>query len=163
MAMSLSIAPIKTKKSRQKSITELFADVRRKLTSDKPVLSDLQLQEYISRGWNQTNKTRRGVLWTSLDEDFRAAELEKPQTTPVWKLGWNPRKQEENDSDESELLENDVAYPDPGETAATEERELGVKIAAGSAAGSGEIATEKGKSPKLEAEIVEDAVPDLQL
>ncbi|KAF8132185.1 hypothetical protein K438DRAFT_1947941 [Mycena galopus ATCC 62051] len=93
MALSLSMAPIDTQKSRKKSISELFADIRRKVaTAKEPVLADLPLQEYISRGWDDTNKTWRPVLWTRLDQDFRATEIKKGSTTPVWKLDWKTQK-----------------------------------------------------------------------
>ncbi|KAJ6562450.1 hypothetical protein B0H19DRAFT_97799 [Mycena capillaripes] len=90
MAMSLSIAPIKTSKSQKTSLTELFTDVRRKFNANKEsTLADLPLQEYISRGWDVTNKIWQSAIWTSLDNDFRNTDLdhETVSTGPVRKLG----------------------------------------------------------------------------
>ncbi|KAF8185840.1 hypothetical protein K438DRAFT_2154682 [Mycena galopus ATCC 62051] len=111
MPLSLSLAAIESTKSRQSRITELFTDVRNKVTAKKrPKLADLPLREYISRGWDPDNGTWRDVVWTSLDKDFRITELEKAQTTPVWKLGWKPCKQEDDsDLDEKEVPVDAVA------------------------------------------------------
>ncbi|KAJ7918173.1 hypothetical protein B0H13DRAFT_1869654 [Mycena leptocephala] len=57
-------------------------------------------REYISRGWDANNETWRSAIWTSLDKDFRNTDLEMASTSPAWKLGWNPRRQEEHDSDD---------------------------------------------------------------
>ncbi|KAF8185843.1 hypothetical protein K438DRAFT_1836412 [Mycena galopus ATCC 62051] len=143
MALWLAVAPIDTKKSRKNSITELFADVRRKAANKEPTLADLPLQEYISRGWDDTNKTWRGVLWTSLDKDFRATEIEKAPTTPVWKLDWNSRKQD-NDPD-GEAPDNDLVFADPVEVVSMQE--LG--------------GTENNPRPEEQADIVRDVVPNL--
>ncbi|KAF8185839.1 hypothetical protein K438DRAFT_1836409 [Mycena galopus ATCC 62051] len=115
MPLSLSLAAIETTKSRQNRLTELFTDVRRKVTPKKrPALADLPLQEYISRGWDPDNGSWRDVIWTSLDKDFRITELEKAQTTPVWKLGWKPCKQEDDsDLDETEMPLDAVATENP--------------------------------------------------
>lgn len=117
MAMSLSIGPIKTKKSRKNSISEFFTDVRRKFSANKEsILADLPMQEYISRGWDANNETWRSAIWTSLDKDFRNTDLEMASTSLAWKLGWNPRRQEEHDSDdpdEGEMPGNDVVHPNP--------------------------------------------------
>ncbi|KAJ7121110.1 hypothetical protein C8R44DRAFT_172017 [Mycena epipterygia] len=111
MALSLSIAPIKTDKARKKPLIDLFTNIGRK--AKEPTLADLRLREYISRGWDPTNKTWRSVLWTSLDENFRNTDPETSSAPAVWKLDWNPQEQEEPDWDEFEEEEpqNDVVDP----------------------------------------------------
>lgn len=56
---------------------------------------DIPPYEYLARGWDATNEKWQEVLWTALDQDFRAAEREG--TSPVWKMQWNgPEEAETN-------------------------------------------------------------------
>ncbi|KAJ7092537.1 hypothetical protein C8R43DRAFT_1049898 [Mycena crocata] len=42
--------------------------------------------EYLARGWDVKTNRWRSVLWPSLDQHFRAADLER--TSPAWKIQW---------------------------------------------------------------------------
>ncbi|KAJ7030828.1 hypothetical protein C8F04DRAFT_714100 [Mycena alexandri] len=131
MAVSLSMAPIETQRSRRKSISALFTDVRRKWSANKERTLDLPLQEYISRGWDATNETWRSAVWTSLlDKDFRNTELDKASTSPAWKLRFQPSAKIPEDADLEEVG-NDVALDinagnEPAEVYVVEE--VGVAI-----------------------------------
>ncbi|KAJ7173025.1 hypothetical protein C8R43DRAFT_944067 [Mycena crocata] len=77
-----------------------------------PTLAQLELKEYISRGWEATGNTWRSSLWTNLDKKFQGTDS-KSATGPVWKLAWNFQAPE-SDSESTDEAGDDVADGDAG-------------------------------------------------
>lgn len=95
-SISLLVAPV----SREVS-PSLFSDpiafLHRKgekfrKQASSPQFHNIAPHEYVSRGWNTSDKQWKAALWPNLDKDFRAAGLEG--TKAAWKLQWQEPDQE---------------------------------------------------------------------
>jgi hypothetical protein len=118
MGLSFSMASTPAVAHRKKNkLSRFFTDIREKHVTPKtePTLANLPMHEYVSRGWDATNRQWRNALWTGLDRNFRITDRER--TNPVWLLGWIP--QDDKDFDDSEP-------PDEDEEEEEEEEEMPV-------------------------------------
>ncbi|KAJ7182423.1 hypothetical protein C8R43DRAFT_5507 [Mycena crocata] len=92
--ISLSIAKVQIPGSsnlKKSTVPAFFARFGQR-SSPTPV-AFIASHEYLARGWDAKTNHWRSVLWPALDQQFRAADIER--TSPVWKIQWKRELREE--------------------------------------------------------------------